>query len=771
MTPASLFLGTHETVKRLLLPAVATALVGGGAAWLAGRPQLAELFWIAGTALVLASMAVEIAISLGRREFGLDLIAALAMAGALALGENLAGIIVALMYTGGEALERFAQRRAQRELTALLSRMPRSAARYENGELREVALEEIGPGDRLLVRRGEVIPVDGYARSAVAVLDQSALTGEALPVRRGAGEAVMSGTTNAGDAFDMEAGDTAERSTYAGIVRMVRAAQEAKAPMSRLADRYALVFLAVTLAIAGAAWLASGDPVRALAVLVVATPCPLILAVPVAIISGVSRCARHGVLVKGGGALERLAAVDIVVVDKTGTVTDGRARLIETKVRDGFEGAELLRLAASADQGSHHVVAQALVGAARERGLALSNPGAMRETPGAGLVARVDGHEVAVGGWKFVAGLIAADEYADETARWLRRDGTVAVAVAIDGRLAGAFLLADQLRTEAGFFLRALRAEGVGRIVLATGDRKELAAGMAAFLPVDEFFAELSPGDKVAVVARERGAGRVMMVGDGVNDAPALAAADIGVAMGARGAAASSEAADVVILVDRLDRLARAMRIARRSRGIALQSVYAGIGMSLAAMVVAAFGYITPVQGALLQEAIDVVVILNALRALRGPFRRDGNAPRLSAEELIRLEAEHRELAETIDEIGATAARLPHLEPREARAQLERLDALLARTLKPHEKHDDAELFAGFGADGDSRERFMGMSRSHAEIQRYLYSLTAMLRALDAKGPDAAQRFEFVRLLHGLEAITRLHFAQEEEIYRALEGA
>lgn len=766
-----ILLRLHEAVRAVLLPVVAAALVGGGIAWLLDAPDAGAWLWIAGTALVLASLTAEIVISLGRREFGLDLIAALAMAGALALGENLAGIIVALMYTGGEALERFAQRRAQRELTSLLARMPRSAARYENGELHDVDISEIAVGDRIMVRRGEVVPVDGLVRASVAVIDQSALTGEALPVRRAKGEAVMSGTTNAGDAFDLEVTDSAEQSTYAGIVRMVRAAQEAKAPMSRLADRYALLFLAVTLAIAGAAWLFSGDPVRALAVLVVATPCPLILAVPVAIVSGVSRCARNGVLVKGGGALERLAAVGTVVLDKTGTVTDGRARLIETRAREGYEGTDLLRLAASADQGSHHVVARALVTAARERGLTLSNPTDMRETPGAGLVGRVEGHEIAVGGWDFVAGRIELDDFAADTRRWLSRDGTVAVAVGIDGRLAGAFLLADQLRSEAGSFLRALRAAGVERIVLATGDRRDIAEGMAAFLPVDAFFAEMSPRDKIDAVEAERGKRLVMMVGDGVNDAPALAAADIGVAMGVRGAAASSEAADVVILVDRLDRLAKAMRIARRSRSIALQSVYAGIGMSLAAMIVAAFGYLTPVQGALLQEVIDVIVILNALRALRGPLWGEGAQPRLSTEELTRLEAEHLELAETIDEIGATAARLPHLSPGEARERLQRLDALLARTLKPHEKQDDTELFAGLAGREEDRERFMGMSRSHAEIQRYLYSLTAMLRALDADGPDAGQRYEFVRLLHGLEAITRLHFAQEEEIYRALEGS
>ena len=609
-------------LRRLLLPGLLLALAAGGLAFASGQDILAQRLWAGATALVLALLVFHILSSLRRGEFGLDLIAALAMGTALLFGENLAGAIVALMFTSGEALEAYAQRRAAREMSALLSRLPRSAARYEDGRLTEVPLEALRPGDRLLVRRGEVVPVDGTVNSAQAILDQSALTGEPLPVRHVRGAPIMSGATNAGDAFDLIARQAAADSTYAGIVRLVETAQRSKAPMARLADRYALGFLALTLAIAGAAWAFSGDPVRLLAVLVIATPCPLILAVPVAIISGISRCAGRGVLVKEGGALERLAALRTVLIDKTGTLTGGRPRLVAIAARDGMAPDEVLRLAAALDQASAHVVASALVEAAGERGLALPSPQQVTEEPGAGLTGSVDGHVLAVGGWDFVTAQLTAaidPEIAAARAEWTARPGTIVVAVAVDGALAGTLLLADAVREEAQAVLGALRELGVTRLILATGDETARAAAIAAGLGFDAVLSNMTPQDKAAAVAAEHPNGPVMMIGDGVNDAPALAAADIGVAMGGGASAggASSEAAGIVILVDRLDRLIDAMRIARRSRAIALQSVVAGIGLSTLGMIAAAFGLLAPVEGALLQEAIDVAVILNALRALR----------------------------------------------------------------------------------------------------------------------------------------------------------
>ena len=472
------------------------------------------------------------------------------------------------------------------------------------------------PGDRLLIRQGDVVPVDGTVLSGVAILDQSALTGEAIPVQQRTGAEVMSGSTNAGDAFDLIASHHAAESTYAGIIRLVEEAQRSKAPMSRLADRFAMLFLGVTLLIAGLAWYFTGDPIRAVAVLVVATPCPLILAVPVAIVSGLSRAARFGILIKGGKAIEALGRVYSLVIDKTGTLTDGRARVTSVNALDHRAADDLLRLAASLDQASKHIIAQTLVIEARDRKLHLSTPSDVIETAGEGIEGRVDGLNVVVGGIHFVRSRLTgkAMNSLDQT----RQAGAVIVAVAIDGEMAGEIVLADELRAGTQALLQSLRKLGIQRIVLATGDRRDVAEAVAAGLGIDAVRSELSPDQKVLVVLTERKNGPVMMVGDGVNDAPALAAADIGVAMGARGTAASAEAADVVLLVDHLDRIVPAIQIARRSRIIALESVFVGIGLSLLGMIAAALGYLSPVQGALLQEAIDVAVILNALRALGG---------------------------------------------------------------------------------------------------------------------------------------------------------
>lgn len=601
---------------RLLLVIVAVAgLAGGGIAFLTGDGIWAERLWFAGTAPVLAALLVEIVTSLRRGQLGLDIVAALSMSAALAFGETLAGNVVALMYAGGQQLESFAEGRARREMTALLGRVSRTAMRYAASGIEEVGIEHLAPGDRILVRRGEVIPADGKVAEGEALLDEAALTGEALPVRRPAGEEVLSGSTCAGDAFDLVVTRAAAESTYASIVRLVEAAQESKAPMVRMADRYAIWFLLLTVVLAGAAWGLSGDRLRALAVLVVATPCPLILAVPVAIISGMSRAAARGVLVKSGGALEALARVRTAILDKTGTLTFGRASVTGIRAVEGWDGEEILRLAASLDQASTHVTAEALVTAAHERGLRLSRPSGVEEEAGSGIEGTVEGRRVAVGGGGFVRSRVAAGDPRELKAGLAR--GAVAVAVAVDGAVTGVITLADPVRPDAAGVLAAFREAGIRRIVLASGDRDDVVAEVGRQLQVDAARGELDPAAKVDIVVRERAAAPVMMVGDGVNDAPALAMADVGVAMGARGSAASSEAADVVLLVDQLDRLADALFVAHRTRRIALQSVVAGIGLSVAAMVVAALGYLPPVQGALTQEAIDIVVILNALRALR----------------------------------------------------------------------------------------------------------------------------------------------------------
>lgn len=600
----------------LLLAWPGLGLLAALGAHIAAAPHLAQMLLAAATLPVLLVLLVDAARSLLEGRIGLDLLAALAMAGALAVGEYLAAAVVALMYAGGRYLEARARTRATRSLTALLEKAPRRAYRYEGAALSEITPEEIVPGDRLLVKRGEIVPVDGRVEAGSALVDTSSLTGEARPLRVGPGGELLSGAINAGDAFDLVAGERAADSAFAGILRLVEAARAERAPMVRLADRYALGFLVLSLAIAGSAWWLSGDVVRAIAVLVIATPCPLILAVPVALTSGLSLAATSGVLVKGAGALEALSTVTTVVLDKTGTLTEGRPRIVAIEPAPGFEAPQLLRLAASLDAMSQHPTALAIVAEATARAIPLDRPARPAETPGEGVVGLIDGVEARVGGRPYVLGATGGE--------W-RRDALPPdqseVLVALGGRLAGRLLLADPLRPGVKALLMGLRARGVQRILLATGDSAEIAEIVTRDLALDEVHAALGPAEKASLVKRERRNGSVLMLGDGINDAPALAVATVGVAIGARGAATSAETADVVLLRDSLDPLVRAVAIAQRSRAIALQSVLLGIGLSVAGMLAAAAGYLRPVEGALLQEGIDVFAVLNALRAMTAPRR------------------------------------------------------------------------------------------------------------------------------------------------------
>ena len=603
---------SSDWLKTALLLLTVGGLLSGLALYLTGMRQGADIAWIVGVLPVLLALLVEILRSLWRGEVGLDIVAALSMTAALTFGETLAAAVVAVMYSGGTFLESFAEGRARREMKDLLSRVPRAATRYRDGTIEEVPLDDIQLGDLLLIRQGDVVPVDGLVASDAAFVDTSAMTGESLPVRLSRGSEAVSGSTNAGEPFDLTATHLAKESTYAGIVRLVEEAQRSKAPMSRLADKWSLGFLAVTVTIDIAAWLITGDPIRAVAVLVVATPCPLILAVPVALVAGLSRAAHFGVLIKGAGPLETMARVRTLILDKTGTLTDGRPQIVSINSPNGMTESEVLRFAASLDQASKHPVAQAVVAAAKARGLVLPVPSEIAEIPGEGVMGIIEGHKVIVGGQDFVAQRIAQplEDHPVGAA------GSVLVAVAVDGQIAGHLVMADPLREGISAMLAGLRREGIDRILLATGDRAAVATHVTEGLGLDGLHTGLTPDQKVQLVLSERKNGPVIMIGDGVNDAPALAVADVGVAMGARGAAAASEAADVVLLVDRIDRISSGIEVARGARRIAVQSVAVGIGLSVLGMIAAAFGYLTPVQGALLQEVIDVAVILNALRAL-----------------------------------------------------------------------------------------------------------------------------------------------------------
>lgn len=608
--------------NRLLAAGVLAAIGVGGLLHLLSEPKAGDAVWAVATAVVLVPLAWSVARSLFRGDVGVDAIALAAMAASLALGEYLAGAVVGLMLAGGNALEDSAAGRARKELESLVGRAPRVAHRRTGDRIEEVPVEAVSIGDHVLVRQGEVVPVDGLVMSGEAVLDESALSGEALPVSYKRGAPVRSGTANAGDAFELRATRPASESAYAAVVRLVREAESHKAPFVRMADRYAAFFLPVTLIASGLAWALSGDPVRGLAVLVVATPCPLILAAPVAILSGVSRAARAGVIVKGGAAIERLGEARTVILDKTGTLTLGTPEIEQLVPMGGSDGTEMLRLAASVDQLSAHSLAEALVLGARRRGLDLSFPEEVDEGAGQGAEGLVDGRRVAVGSESWLAGR----GYPVPPEAVLGLDaangaGRAKILVGVERRLAGAIVMADHLRPDAKELVEDLREAGIRHIALATGDRASVADDIGRAVGVDRVYAEQSPQEKLELVKsiqQDAELCPVVMVGDGVNDAPALALADVGIAMGTAGATVASETADAVILVDRIGRVADAVRIGQRSLSIARQSVLAGIGLSLIAMGFAAFGFIPPVYGALLQEGIDVAVILNALRALHG---------------------------------------------------------------------------------------------------------------------------------------------------------
>jgi heavy metal translocating P-type ATPase len=749
-------------LSQMWLAAEVLGLAAGGALWLADLRDGANLAWAITTAIGIVPLLRDVAIGLLHREPGVDLIALLAMGGALALDEYLAGAVIALMLSSGEALEAYADRRAHRELSALLERAPRTVTRYEDGDLAARPIDEVVVGDRLLVKEGEVVPVDGVML-ADGVLDESALTGESRPVERPDGDLVRSGAVNAGGAFDLRASTTAEASTYAGIVRLVREAEREKAPFVRLADRYAVIFIPVTLVIAGAAWIATGDPVRALSVLMVATPCPLILAVPIAVVAGISRSARRGIIVKGGGALETIARGRVLLFDKTGTLTSGVPEVSDVEVFGGLDADDVLRLSASLDQVSPHVLATAIVRSARERGLELTFPQDVHERHGAGIEGKVGGRVVALGKGSFVTEGAPLPPRARDIRRRTMLDGSSSVFVAVDGTVAGALVIDDPIRPDTPRVIRSLRHAGIARVVMVTGDHPDVAESVGAALGVDRIQSERTPAEKVEAVKAEREGGVTIMVGDGLNDAPALAAADVGVAMGARGATASSEAADIVLVVDRLDRLVDAITIAKRSRGIAVQSVLAGMGLAFGFMFFGAFGVIGPVAGAIVQECIDVASILNALRALT-PGR--GKRPAtLHSDVAERFRDEHREFVPELARIRTVADRLGTLDPEETRRELEAVRWFIVERLPRHEEEEEAAVYPVVAKVLGGEDPMNTMARAHVEIDHLARVYQGLLDDLPPDGPAPEDLMDLRRVLYGLHAILRLHFAQEEEAY------
>jgi heavy metal translocating P-type ATPase len=747
---------TLPLLRRLLLVVVLLGLVAGFAA--------GPLAWDISAALVALVVLVDLLRALRRGVLGVDIIALLAIAGAVVLGEHLAAVIIAMMVAGGSALEEFAAARARRELAALVGRTPRIAHRHADSGITDVPVDAVQPDDLLLIKPGEIIPVDGIVATEAATLDEAALTGEPLPVVRGHGDAIRSGVVNAGVPFDLRATATAEHSTYAAVVRLVHAAERERPPLVRLADRWALGFLGMTVLLGGGAWWMSGDPIRALAVLVVATPCPLILAAPVALICGVSRAARRGIIVKGGGILERLARARTVLFDKTGTLTTGTPRVTGVETLNDRDTDDVLLRAASLAQMSQHVVAGAIVAAARSLSLPLVMPREVEEIAGGGLAGMVGDVRVMVGsaGLLDAAGIPPPVEGA--AARMAAAAASVAW-VAFDGSVAGALLLADRIRPETPRALRALRAAGVTRLVMVSGDRSASAEAVATTLGLDAVHADLSPAGKIELVRAERAAAPTVMVGDGINDAPALAAADVGVAMGARGAAAAAEAADVVLLVDRLDRIGEAIGIAKRARGIALQSILTGMALSGAAMVVAAFGYLPPVAGALLQEVIDVAVILNALRVLTG----EAMPPPLTDRGAVdRVVEEHAQLRTLLDRMRRTADRMDRRTD-DPIAELRTINDALNALLLPHQLAEEQAVFPELAHRLGGRDPLGAMTRMHEEIVHLATRFAALVDGLSDAGASSGETREVRRLLYSLDAVIALHLAAEEELLSQVE--
>ena len=605
----------------LVAPAFALLfLLAGEVAHLATSDSLGTIIWTFGLLLIGLPVVLRTLRQALHGHFATDLIAMLAIVGAIALNQPLAGLMVVLMQTGGEALERYAEGRASRAIHELEQQAPRIAHRIRGDSTDDLAVEEVVVGDILLVRPGELVPCNGVITTGEPLLDLSHLTGEPLPVRATAGTSVRSGGQNLESPFQMRATALAGESEYARIVELVRSAQSSKAPLQRLADRYAVWFTPLTVLACVITFLATHDPIRVLAVLVVATPCPLILATPVAVVGGISRAASRGIVFRNGAALEQLASVRVAVFDKTGTLTIGRPEVAAVLASPGYTQDGVLTLAAAVEQGSGHLLARTIVEAAAARKLAAPSATEITEAPGQGVSGRVGAQQVAVGGLRWIGGLYPAAVPELERLQVGRPAEGLRAFVVVDGCGAGLIEYADRLRPDITTLITKLKQLGIGRTLLLSGDRDANARQVAKQVGIGEAHGDLTPADKTVIVqGLTKGGERVLMVGDGTNDAPALSAATVGIALASGGGGIAAEAADAVILADDPGRIAEAVQIGRRTLRIAHQSIWSGLGLSAVAMVVAALGGLPPTIGAMVQEAIDVAVILNALRAAARP--------------------------------------------------------------------------------------------------------------------------------------------------------
>jgi heavy metal translocating P-type ATPase len=567
--------------------------------------------------------------------FASDIVATLAIITAVLTSEAFPGVIIIIMQSGGKALEDYAFRKATTSLDELMRRSPKIAHRKVNdSDIEDVDVERILVGDHLVVHSGDLVPVDGTIVSGNANIDESSLTGEPLSKIKEIGEEAFSGTINTGNMFEIRAIRISQESQYSKIVNLVKKAREEKAPIQRLADKYAIWFTPITLAMCGLGWLLTQNPQTILSVLVVATPCPLIFATPVAIIGGIDKAAKQSVIVKSGAAIERISRADAVVFDKTGTMTYGMPLVEEIILLDNFknnrEGKSLqytkddiLFKAASLEQMSSHPSAQSITKAGKEKFNNLPLPTSFHEESGLGVEGYVNGEHILVGSPSYIEsrsstnyGTVKRNDNILKTIREFQKLGKMVVLVNINGTNAAIIKFTDKVRDGVVSMIQNLKKEGIKETIMLTGDSLDNAKSIANQTGVDNYRYDLLPEDKVSEVKKLREKFKdIIMIGDGINDAPALATASVGIAMGAKGTAISAEAADVVLLVDDITRVSNVIQIGKNTIRIAKQSIFFGVGISFLLMIFASFGLIPPSVGALFQEALDIGVILNALRA------------------------------------------------------------------------------------------------------------------------------------------------------------
>ena len=570
--------------------------------------RLAHYIIIVLSAIIVLDMGIKMVKTIMSGSYGIDILAITAIVTCLLIGEFWAAYVIMLMLCGGEALENYADRRARRELSALIRRRPTIAHIVKCEQIKDITLDKVKVNDILLIRPGEVVPIDGILMSKSATIDESSITGESVPVEKVKGDKVVSGTASLNISIAIKATCTTKNSYYTQIIQLVSEAESQPAHFVNLANRYAIPFTLISYIIAGAAWYLSGDPTRFAEVLVVASPCPLILAAPIAFVSGMSLASRHGIIVKNGTVLERMAAAPNFCFDKTGTLTTGKLAVDTIETAEGYTDKDILAIIAAAESLSGHVMASAIINKAKAMHISIPAAKNVREVTGGGIFANVVGKRIVVGSRKFlneskIPNLPECDLSSTE------------IMLAVSGKYAGAVHLSDQLRHGAKSTIVRLRQLGAKSIVMLTGDRPAVANAIAKHLKLDKALAQLTPTDKYDYVKQHHNLkSPVVMVGDGINDAPVLAAADVGIAMGAMGSTVASESADAVITVDHVVRVATLRQIAMHTMHIARQSVLSGMLLCLVLELIAITGVIPAILGAACQEIIDVVVILNALR-------------------------------------------------------------------------------------------------------------------------------------------------------------